>query len=233
MRTAVESTGVPREKITVCANWALPELQPVEPEKTKALRVRLGIDDKFVAAYSGNLGRVHDLDPLLEIAEKLRSAPDFLLLFIGNGAQRASLEATVASRSLPNVRFIDAQPRATLAEMLSAADVHFVTVKPGAERWVFPSKLYGVVGVERPVIFIGTPDSEIAQMITSNGWGACFSPTQIDSAAAELQLLQRRPERLRRFADATRTHRPDDFTVALNKWTALLDVANAPSSPAR
>ena len=113
------------------------------------------------------------------------------------------------------------------------ADIHFVTVKPGAERWVFPSKLYGIVSVGKPVIFIGASDSEIALTITSNGWGLCFSPSQIDAAVTELQLLQREPERLLRFADATRIRRADDFTVALNMWTALLDRVNDVPSPAR
>lgn len=228
MQAVVRSSGVRADHVMVCPNWALPELQPLPAERVLAARARLGIGTQFVAAYSGNLGRAHSLDPLLEVAERLRDDQKFLLLLIGRGPQRSQLEATVVKRGLTNVRFLESQPRQLLAETLSVADVHFVTLKPGMERWVFPSKLSGIVSAGRPVIFLGNCDSEIARLITQNGWGRCFSPDHISDAAEELRLLERNPDRLRRFANAARTQPLGNFTVALGRWTTLLNHAKPP-----
>lgn len=228
----VATAGVASARIVRCANWALPELQPVSAELVNAARVRLGLEGKFVAAYSGNLGRVHELEPLLDVAGQLRHDPAFLLLIIGRGAQRVRLAEIVTQRSLPNVRFIDAQPRESLAETLSVADVHFVTLKPGAERWVFPSKLYGIVAVARPVFFLGACDSEIARTITTNGWGRCFPPDRVSDMSEALRLLQREANH-QPFAEATGQRATENFAVALEKWITFLEAANGATQPAR
>lgn len=233
IQAAATSAGVNPARIVKCSNWALPELQPISAERVTAMRAQLGLDRKFIAAYSGNLGRAHELEPLLGVAEQLRRDPDFLFLFIGRGAQRERLEAIVAERSLPNVRFVDPQPRRLLAETLSVADVHFVTLRPGAERWVFPSKLYGIAAVGRPVFFLGARDSEIAQTITERGWGQCFQVDQVVEVAEALRSLQRDANRRQQFVEAIRKHLAEDFTVALEKWMALLESTHGATQPAR
>ena len=53
-----------------------------------------------MVAYSGNLGRVHDLEPVLQVAEVLRDDAAFVFLFIGGGAQRAHLGLQRGGRAL-------------------------------------------------------------------------------------------------------------------------------------
>jgi len=232
IRVAAASAGVDPARIVKCSNWALPELQPISTERVAAMRDHLGLQGKFIASYSGNLGRAHELELLLGVAEQLRHDPDFLLLFIGRGAQRERLEAIVAERSLPNVRFIDPQPRHVLADTLSVADVHFVTLRPGTEGWVFPSKLYGIVAVGRPVFYVGAHETEIGQTIRERGWGQCFKVDQLEQIAEALRSLKKDANRRQAFAEAIRNHPPVDFTVALEIWMTLLESVQAhPEQP--
>jgi hypothetical protein len=192
MASLVRERGVPDSQIHVCPNWA-PEGLTLQPlETAEALRVRWGLAGKFVVAYSGNLGRVHDFSAIIPLAESLRGDTDIAFVFIGDGAQRPALAAAARAHNLPNIHFHPAQPRDQLATTLALGDVHLVTLREGCERLVFPSKLYGIAAVGRPVIFIGPPECEVARVIESNGFGHAFTagPAEIVRLADGLRALR-------------------------------------------
>lgn len=191
MAGVLTSAGVAPQKISLAPNWAPAGLSPQPPHAADALRAEWGLAGKFLVAYSGNLGRVHDLEPVLAVAEALRSEPGIAFVFIGGGAQRAALEATARRLGLPNVHFRPPQPRARLLAALALGDVHLVTLLPGCERYVYPSKLVGVAAVGRPVIFIGPRECEIARLVVAPGqdFGRAFEHTETAAIAAELRAL--------------------------------------------
>lgn len=190
MAAGLLRAGMPQNKVLVFPNWAPLGVATSSPAAITAWRKTWALEGKFIVAYSGNLGRVHDLVPLLDVAARFNAEPDFVLVLIGTGAQKAELESDARARGLRNVRFLPSQPRDVLADALSAADVHFVTLQRGAERYVFPSKLYGVARVGRPVLFIGAPDCEIARLIQAHGFGTAFTRDQTEAIATELVRLK-------------------------------------------
>jgi putative colanic acid biosynthesis glycosyltransferase WcaI len=207
MEATLVRAGV--ERATIIPNWAPAGLRFTPPSAAVALRAEWGLTGKFVIAYSGNLGRVHDLDPVVAVAELLRDVPRIAFVFIGGGAQRASLEAEVARRGLDHVQFRPPQPRARLAESLAVGDVHLVTLRPGCERYVFPSKLYGIAAIGRPVVFIGPRDSELAQLVTRCDMGLTGERDALPALAASLRqlaenaaLYEQKAAGARRFATA-------------------------------
>ncbi|OHE83485.1 MAG: hypothetical protein A3G75_04705, partial [Verrucomicrobia bacterium RIFCSPLOWO2_12_FULL_64_8] len=179
MAGLVREHGVPDGRIHVIPNWAPggEALAPVAPEQNP-LRQEWNLAGKFVVAYSGNFGRVHALEPVIEAAARLRDEPDLVFLFVGDGPRRPALEAAVRSQGLKNVRFLPFQPRTRLAENLSAGDVHLVTLRPGCERCVFPSKLYGILAVGRPVVYFGPPHCELADTVRRSGAGIVVDVAQ-------------------------------------------------------
>lgn len=191
MAAVLAEAGVPGEKISVAPNWAPTGPTPQSAHAAHALRAAWGLTGKFVVAYCGNLGRVHDLAPVLAVAQALRDEPRILFLFVGAGAQRATLRADAARLGLANVQFRPPQPRAQLAATLALGDAHLVTLLPGCERYVFPSKLAGVAAIGRPVVFIGPPGSEIARLITAphHAFGYAFQRTATAAIAAALRAL--------------------------------------------
>ena len=223
MAAAISAAGVSAARAHIIPNWAPAGLAPTDPRETRALRAAWGLEGKFIVAYSGNLGRVHDLGPVLDVADALRDTPSIVFAFIGGGAQRDMLQATVTRRGLTNVRFLPPQPRAQLAAVLSAADVHLVTLRPGCERVVFPSKLYGIAAVERPLVFIGPTDSEIAGIITARGLGRVASRDEATRTAAFLRALATGetttgPSEQRREFAAAHT-----AAAGTGRWRALLE----------
>lgn len=220
MADLVRHRRLPADRVSILPNWAPHGLAEAEPEESAAFRASWGFGDELVVMYSGNIGRVHDLEPVLRLAERLRDAERIRFVFVGGGASRAPLEQEARRLSLENVRFLPAQPRSALASSLSAADLHLVTLKPGCESAVFPSKLYGVAAVGRPVLFIGPRDSEIGQLVASRHMGLAFERTELDSLAGALRLLASDPAARAELArNAGRFHAENrGFERALDFW---------------
>lgn len=227
MAALVGENGVPAGRVRVISNWAPggETMAPV-PAEENLLRRQWGLKGKFVAAYSGNLGRVHALEPLLAAAALLRDEPNITFLFVGAGARRAALEARVRAQGLTNVQFQPPQPRTQLAESLSVGDVHFVTQRTGCERLVFPSKLYGVLAVGRPVIYVGPLQCELAQSVTKNGAGVAVDVNKPEQIATTLRWLQRDESQRRLMGQAAlRWHRESGaLKAAVDAWEQLLAV---------
>jgi glycosyltransferase involved in cell wall biosynthesis len=224
MAALLRTRGVPESRIHIIPNWAPEGLEPLPAKAGRSLRERWGLHAKLVVVYSGNLGRVHDFSAIVPLAVSLRDDTDIAFVFIGDGARRAALEAEVRAQGLSSVHFHPAQPREQLAPTLALGDVHLVTLRAGCEDLVFPSKLYGIAAVGRPVIFIGPRECEVARLIEDQGFGHAFSPTDIAPLAAALRTL--RDEHARRAALASAaaaySQRSGRLAHATARWQSLL-----------
>ncbi len=230
MAALVAAHGVGSERIRVVPNWAPGGALTPVPSEQNGLRRQWGLADRFVVAYSGNLGRVHALEPVLGAAARLRDEGDVVFLLVGDGPQRPALEQLAKKQHLSNVRFLPPQPRARLAESLSAADLHLVTLRPGCEGFVFPSKIYGIAAVGRAAIFVGPPACSLARTIEAHGWGVAVPPGDPAALAATVRALRADgPRRAGMQEAALRWSRAGGgLAAALVAWDGLL--AGAPAA---
>jgi len=225
MAQTILSRGVGRSNLWTIPNWAPRELEVLpDPAAVVGWRRSHGFDDGFLVGYSGNLGRAHDLNPILRAAGHLPPGRGLTFAFIGDGPQREALERSVAEARLGCIRFLPPQPRRDLAVALSAIDVHLVSQRPSCQALVFPSKLYGIAATGRPVVSIGAPDSELARVVTQHGFGVHHAPEDTAGLANTLLHLQRNPELLRVQGLAARAfyQRFGRFEHALMAWADLL-----------
>ncbi len=178
--------------VSIVPNWYPQSREDIE---TRDYRHSWGIAENcLLVMYAGNLGRAHALTPLLELARRKRDTPRIHFIFVGDGAQRASLEKTVADENLGNVSFHPAVPREALDSLLEAADIHVVSMRTACRGTVLPSKFYGVMAAHRPCIFIGPTESDLAKTIVQQELGIACSPGNIAEAVRFLDELVTRPE---------------------------------------
>ncbi len=182
----------------IIPNWADGTLiTPVAPAHN-TLRRDWGLSDKFVVGYSGNLGRAHDVETMLQaIATTERSAlaERIAWLFIGGGAQLTSMKEQATARGLTSVLFKPYQPAERLAESLSSADVHLVSLRPELEGLIVPSKFYGIAAAGRATIFIGDADGEIARTLARIDAGITVAQGDGDALATAVMALAAAPAR--------------------------------------
>ena len=171
MADRVAAKGARRDRLEEIPVWSRrDEIYPI-PRAGHPLRESLGLADKFVAMYSGNLGLAHSADEFVEAARRLRDRDDIVFLFVGDGPRMTEVRQAQEAESLANIRFLDYFPREQLHASLSLADVHLISMRAEMTGVVVPGKLYGVMASARPAIFVGPGHCETADTIRSAGCG--------------------------------------------------------------
>jgi colanic acid biosynthesis glycosyl transferase WcaI len=228
MARTVADRGVAADRVAIIPNWAPRELHvPASATAIAARREAWGVADQFVVAYSGNLGRVHEFDAVLEAATHLRDQREIIFLFIGSGARFMEVSATARERGLANVRLLPPETRENLPAALAAADAQLVTLKPAFAKLVYPSKLAGVLAAARPVLFVGPTDGEIARLLTAAGCGAAFAPADGAGLAKQITEWQRNPGQAHQLGRQGRAVYERQFSSgpALARWAEILRAA--------
>lgn len=225
MPPLLRANGIRPEFVHLIPNWAPRELEHVpDAGAIAARRNEWQLSNRFVVAYSGNLGRVHEFDTVISAAEILRDDARIAFLFVGDGPRLAEVRRAVAARALSNIRFLPFQRRADLAVSLAASDVHLVTLRPGFEQFASPSKLAGALAAGRPVLFVGPPNSELARTIQTGKCGLAVAPGDAMKLAAAVRTLRDETEwRQEAGANARSTYDRDyRLGVAIDRWERVL-----------
>lgn len=214
------------ERTRLISNWS--DLERVRPvaHQDNPLRHEWAPGGEFLVGYSGNMGIAHDLRPLLDAAERLRDQPAIRFLLIGEGKQRASLEAVARSKGLTNVSFLPYQAREQLHFSLSAIDLHVVSLRPSMEGLIVPSKFFGVAAAGRPTLFLGSATGEIAMLIRANDCGVTVEDANVDvdRLTDQILALANDPARCRAMGAAARHAAERDFSLnrTVELWNGLL-----------
>jgi colanic acid biosynthesis glycosyl transferase WcaI len=216
--------GIEASRVQVIGNWADGGALRPKPASESELRRQLGLQDRFVVAYSGNLGRAHEFETIVEAAERLRAEPAFVFLMVGGGARMPALRARVAERGLTNFQFVPYQPRAALSDSLAAADVHLACLLPDLEGLIVPSKIYGIFAAGRPTVFIGDPDGEVACLLRNGSCGVSVPHGDGTRLAQELRDLSTDSDRAHAMGRRARLLFESRHTLdgAAEKWLDLV-----------
>lgn len=135
-----------------------------------------GLQDKFIIAYSGNIGLYYDLENIIHVVKEFKDIPDLVFLFIGEGAVKQKMLNYVNEHNLSNVLFLPYQPKAFIRYSLNAADVHLVVNQKGIKGVSVPSKIYGVMAVGKPILGVLEKGSEAERLITESRSGVVVEP---------------------------------------------------------
>jgi colanic acid biosynthesis glycosyl transferase WcaI len=191
MRERILAKGIAPERVVVVRDGtSFPAAMPARSDPV-VQEIRSGFP--FVVLHAGNLGFYGAWDTLLKAAEILRNE-NAALVFVGDGANRASLEASASGS--PNVRFLPFRPVEQVPHVMMAGDVHIVTIKRGLEGVVVPSKLYSILAAGRPVLAVAPDSSDAARIVVESGCGLAADPDDPAAVAAAIRELRSDPARL-------------------------------------
>ena len=156
---------------------------------------------RFVLLHAGNLGFYGAWETLLAAARELET-DGVGLVFVGDGAQRARVEAAAAGSA--NVRFLPFFPSNKIASVLAAGDAHVITIKRGLEGVVVPSKLYGILAAGKPVVAVAPKQTDAASLAARDGFGVAADPDNPAELVAMVRALLVDPARLASMGAAAR-----------------------------
>lgn len=228
-RTVRALPGLRDDGVTVVHNWADGDaITPIAPA-ANPLRRAWGLEEKFVLAYSGNMGRAHEFATLLDAADALKDRGEIVFLFIGSGHFRDWIGSEAQKRRLSNIRFQPYQPRDQLALSLGAADVHLTSLLPAMEGLIVPSKLYAILAAGRPTLHVGDPGGEVAGILAAARAGFAFRAGDPAALAAKIAELAAAPGQCAELGRNARAAFEAQYSrhLAIGHWKALLDRVRA------
>ena len=158
----------------------------VSGDRMTSYRRELGIDDRVIVMYAGNVGFSQSLELVLAAA---RSMSHIAFVINGDGAARKSLQDEVKATEIDNVYFADYQPIERLSEVLASGDIHVVPLKTGLASVSVPSKMYSILSAGRPVVAAIDAGTEIPRTLAESGAGIAVAPDNEAEFISALQIL--------------------------------------------
>ena len=176
------SRNINKEKIEVIYPWVDTSFIKPIPKKDNWFLKKYNLLGKRVILYSGNMGATHDLMTPLKAAKKLmKTNPEFVFLYIGDGAQKQALMSYKQKNNLSNVVFLPYQSADVLPFSFSSADFGIVSLGTGAEGLSVPSKTFYFLASGSAILAITEKDSEIDSLVINNNCGISIEPNNVDS----------------------------------------------------
>lgn len=164
MRDRVLEKGIASERVTIVPPWSHDDEVRYSESGRQSFRCQHGLTEHFVVMYSGNHSPCHPLDTLLNAAQALSSQKEFVFCFVGGGSEYTKVCEFASRNKLENIVCLPYQPLATLSDSLSAADLHVVVMGDKFPGIVHPCKIYNILKVDAPLLYIGPPESHITDI---------------------------------------------------------------------
>ena len=164
MKRRIIEKGVPDGRIAVLPPWAHDDNVKFDRQGRTAFRQQHNLDGSFVIMYAGNHSPCHPLNTIVEAARRLSDRADIVFCFVGGGSEQEKVREFATLHDLRNVRCLPYQPFAGLSASLSAADLHVVVMGNEFVGIVHPSKLYNILTISSPFLYIGPADSHITEL---------------------------------------------------------------------
>ena len=145
--------------------------------------------------YSGNLGRAHEWQTLLDAQRLLeaRGVP-VRLVFQGDGAARGAAREYARQIGLERCEWKGYVAEDALIASLLDARLLVVTQRPETRGLLWPSKLAALTQLPRPVLFIGPADGAIARGLRARGNTGVFAPGDAEETARWVEARFRRAD---------------------------------------
>jgi len=222
MRDRILAKGIGPEQVVVIPPWSHDGDVRFDADGRERFRRAHGLDGKFVVMYSGNHSPCHPLDTLLEAARRLEQERDIVFCFVGGGSEWGKIRdrgttgpqdhgttglrdpnselptpnsqlRTPNSQRSTNILCLPYQPLSALAGSLSAADLHVVVMGERFVGIVHPCKIYNILAVGAPVLYVGPRPSHATEILDAMGDGdqfGCAAPGDVQQVLNQIQRLR-------------------------------------------
>jgi colanic acid biosynthesis glycosyl transferase WcaI len=192
----------------------------------------LEFDTPVDILYCGNLGYMHDKKTLIEALECANNIEGvnsgFVLTFHASGPHYLDFKrivSTIDNSFARNVRLESALSDAEWIDRMKEAHVALVTMKPGAEKVVMPSKTYSALAAGQAILAVCPLDSDLAQLVINEKCGWVVTPGRPDELISALNEISTERDLLfkkRKNAYQVGQLKYSGFGVA-QKWIKLIN----------
>ena len=185
--------GVEPERVSVVSNGIDPGFF-ASGKPWPEFRAKHGLAGSFVCAFVGTIGMACGLEVVLDAARILaeRGRIDIVFLLVGDGAERANLEAKAREMRLGSVVFTGLLARQDIPRVLASSSACLVHLrKKELFKTVMPTKILEAAAAAKPIL-VGV-SGDAAELVRKAGAGIYFEPGNAVALADAVERLVDNP----------------------------------------
>ena len=168
--TIVTRYGIPEDKVQVIYNWGHEELKAHNEAENTFLQKYPKRPGEFRVLYAGNLGKMQNVELLLEAAALMKDEANISFYIVGSGANENQLKAFAQEKKLTNVAFVGMQPPEEVADLYAAADVNVIPLQKGLIYAALPSKTADCLMAGKPILTCVDEESRFTEIMKGLGF---------------------------------------------------------------
>lgn len=148
--------------LTVLYNWAaLEAITHVDNHYRK----QLGLENKIVYFYGGNIGHAQDMMNIVRLAKAMRTEPRAHFVMVGNGDEFELVQKAISQEDLHNMTLLPAVSQDEFKNMLAEFDIGLFSLHPDHSSHNIPGKLLGYMVQEKPILGSINPDNDLKDIV--------------------------------------------------------------------
>lgn len=167
--TIVTRYGISEDKVQVIYNWGHEELKAHSEQDNVFLKKYPKKPGEFRVVYAGNLGKMQNVELILETAALMKDDADISFYIVGGGVNEGQLKTFAKEKDLNNVTFVGMQPPEEVADLYAAADVNVIPLQKGLIYAALPSKTADCLIAGKPIITCVDDESKFAKLVRKYG----------------------------------------------------------------
>lgn len=199
-----------RYRLEVLYNWAA---ETGARPSVGAWRARLGLADKVVFFYGGNIGVAQDMDNILRLAKRLRDEPRAHFLLVGDGTEVSRLRVLIAKQRLDNVTLHPPVGQEDFLNMLNEFDVGLLSLDKGFKTQNFPGKMLSYMNLIKPILASLNPGNDLSDLLERHEAGLTCMNGDDDRFEVQARRLLADGELRARLGRNARTLLQNRFSV--------------------
>lgn len=163
-----ESMTKTEKPVEVLYNWAADN--PVTDTRS-GYRQKLGLYNKVVFFYGGNIGHAQDMMNIVRLADSLRNDPDAHFLLIGSGDEVELVQNAISGHQLTNITLIPPVSQNEFKQILAEFDIGLFSLHRDHTTHNFPGKLLGYMVQQKPILGSINPNNDLKSIIETSDAG--------------------------------------------------------------
>ena len=167
--TIVTRYGISEDKVQVIYNWGHEELKAHSEQDNVFLKKFPKKPGEFRVVYAGNLGKMQNVELILETAALMKDDAGVSFYIVGGGVNEEKLKTFVKEKELNNVTFVGMQPPEEVVDLYAAADVNVIPLQKGLIYAALPSKTADCLIAGKPIVTCVNKESKFAELANQYG----------------------------------------------------------------
>ena len=145
--------------------------------------------DKLTILFAGSLGRLQNLDVLMNSLVLLRHRKDLHFSFMGDGIMLDEMMTYKEENKLYNVSFLGQRTLKEAVAAMQVADFGIVSIGSSIAKVAYPSKTMMYLGNGLPILAIVDEGTEVFDFINKNRIGKAIAPISAQHIADGIETF--------------------------------------------